>query len=168
MEVGYIDGTYWNSYFDGSATIDELVAMHLFEKLSADPAFKDIASLVPNPDGLEVKYSRLTERFAFDKSFFQEMDRKGRWIPIPYPRAKLDSVHHREGYPERFASQHAALCGALQGHLGGGPAPPQAASCPASCVASTFCKDNANASSAIKVGGLPCVVAGAGGCQPCR
>lgn len=117
-----------------------------------------------------MKYSRLTERYAFDTDFFQEMDRKGTWIPIPYPKEKLQDVHHREGYPTRFSSQHAALCGALESQLrsagqGGGT---NATSCPASCVASTYCKDHPNASTALKVNGLPCVVAGAGGCQPCR
>jgi hypothetical protein len=168
MEVGYIDGAYWNSYFDGSATIDELLAMRLFQTLSETPELRDIASLVPNPDGLEVKYSSLTERFAFDKSFFQEMDRKGRWIPIPYPKAKLDEAHHREGFPDRFVSQHAALCGALEKHLNVASTPPTAAKCPATCVASSFCKNHPNASGAIKVDGLPCVTAGAGGCQGCR
>ncbi len=173
MEVGYVDGAYWNSYFDGSATIDELLAMRLYERLSGGegaPAIPGIRGLITSPDGLVVKYSRFTERYAFDRNFFEEMDRKGTWIPIPYPKEKLQDVHHREGYPTRFSSQHAALCGALETHLrsavqGGGT---NATSCPASCVASTYCKDHPNASTAIKVNGLPCVVAGAGGCQPCR
>ena len=170
MEVGYIDNSYWNSYFDGSATIDELLAMRVFKVLGAMPAYANIKSLIGFPDGLEVKYQRLTERFAFDKNFFQEMDRKGTWIPIPYPRAKLDDVHHREGYPERFASQHAALCGALETHIRRAPGASggNAAACPANCVASTFCKNHPNASSALKVDGLPCMVAGAAGCQACR
>jgi len=175
MEVGYIDGTYWNSYFDGSATIDELLAMQLFTVLSKAPAYQGLASTIPTPNGLDFKYTHLTDRYAFDKDFFQAMDKKGKWIPIPYPRAKLDDVHHREGYPASFTSQHNALCGALEGHLRRGPGggggdvtPPPAAACPSGCVASTYCKDHANASSAVKVGGLPCMVAGAAGCQPCR
>src|SRR5262249_43588128 len=58
METGYIDNTYWNSYFDGSATIDELLALHLYETLSALPELQDLMGLVPSPDGLEVKYQR--------------------------------------------------------------------------------------------------------------
>jgi hypothetical protein len=174
MQVGYIDGSYWNSYFDGSATIDELLAMHLYETLSATPELRDIAGTVDSPDGLVVKYSRRAERFRFDKNFFEEMDRKGQWIPIPYPRERLDELHHREGYPARFATQHRNLCAKLEGHLqsaGGGSNPGgggTSTSCPANCVASEFCKDHPNASQAIKVDGLPCMLSGAGGCQPCR
>ena len=176
MEVGYIDGSYWNSYFDGSATIDELIAMHLYNTLSATPELRDLAGTIDNPDGLVVKYSRRAERFRFDKNFFEEMDRKGQWIPIPYPRERLDALHHREGYPARFANQHRSLCQKLEAHLqsvpGGAPSPGgdpgEAAACPASCVASEFCRTHPNASQAIKVNGLPCMVAGAGGCQPCR
>jgi hypothetical protein len=176
MEVGYIDNAYWNSYFDGSATIDELMSMHLFKRIAADPKFADIAGTIDNPDGLVVKYSRRVERFKFDKNFFEEMDRKGTWIPIPYPLAKLNEVHHREGFPDRFARQHANLCRKLESHLQSAATadvistttPPPAGVCPAQCVASEFCKDHPNAASAIKVGGLPCVVTGAGGCQPCR
>lgn len=179
MEVGYINGDYYNSYFDGSATIDELLAMQLYKALSARSGLADLAGTIDSPDGLVVKYSRRAERFRFDKNFFEEMDRKGQWIPIPYPREKLDELHHREGYPTRFANQHAALCRKLEAHLSSGPSGSGSSSggtssggaptsCPQSCVASEFCKDHPNASQAIKVNGLPCMVAGAGGCQPCR
>ncbi len=171
MEVGYIDGDYWNSYFDGSATIDELVAMQLVDSMAKTPAYASLGALVTSANGLEAKYGRLPARWAFDKDFFQEMDRKGRWIPIPYPRARIHDRHHREGFPERFATQHAALCGALERDLtratpGGEPTAPTA--CPANCVASSYCKSHANASSAVHVNGLPCMVQGAAGCQPCR
>lgn len=172
MEIGYIDGEYWNSYFDGSATVDELLAMQLFEGLTAQETRADMRALLTSPNGLETKYARLSARYAFDKDFFQEMDRKGTWIPIPYPRARIHDQHHREGYPERFATQHAAICGALERELtssrGGGEDVQEPTSCPSGCVASSYCKTHANASSAIKVNGLPCMVQGASGCQPCR
>ncbi|MBX3228605.1 MAG: hypothetical protein KIT84_08130 [Labilithrix sp.] len=175
MEVGYIDG-YWNSYFDGSATIDELIAMQLYKHLAATSTYADLRGTIDNPDGLVVKYQRRTERFKFDRNFFEEMDRKGEWIPIPYPLAKLNDVHHREGYPSRFSTQHRNLCAKLDRHLARGPGsstgpvepPPSADACPANCVASSYCVNHPNASQAIKVDGLPCMVAGAGGCQPCR
>jgi hypothetical protein len=123
MEVGYIDGTYWNSYFDGSATIDELVAMQLYSTLKQTPALKDIDGTITDANGLVEKYSKRVERFKFDQNFFQEMDKKSLWIPIPYPQAKLDSVHHREGFPASFANQHKALCTKLEAHLKSGPSP---------------------------------------------
>jgi hypothetical protein len=174
MQVGYIDGSYWNSYFDGSATIDELVAMHLYKKLSTTTGFTDLAGIIDSPDGLVVKYSRRAQRFLFDKNFFEEMDKKGTWIPIPYPQERLNDLHHREGYPTRFSNQHRNLCAKLESKLqsvGGGTTPGggggEATSCPANCVASEFCRNHPNASQAIKVNGLPCMVSGAGGCQPC-
>lgn len=169
MEVGYVDGTYWNSYFDGSATIDELLAMQVYEHLSDNPVYADLKGTITDPDGLVVKYERRAERFKFDKNFFTEMDAKSRWIPIPYP-TRLTDVHHREGYPARFQTQHAALCGKLETHLRSTTTPPpggEATSCPANCVASTYCKDKPSAAQAIKVNGLPCMVSGAPGCQAC-
>jgi hypothetical protein len=149
MAVGYMQGDYWNSYFDGSATIDELIAMAIYKDLSTDPAFASINGLITNPDGLVTKYERRAERFKFDENFFREMDRKGMWIPIPYPLA-LNEKHHREGYPERYATQHANLCRALEtklmssaGGSGGGSTAPvnPGATCAPGCVYSSFCVD---------------------------
>jgi hypothetical protein len=111
MEVGYI-GNYWNSYFDGSATIDELVSMQLYNTLAArHPQFR---GLINRPQGLSPKYVDAVERFKFDRNFFTEMDAKGMWLPIPYPRAEIHEQHHREGYPADFQNQHNALCRALE------------------------------------------------------
>lgn len=108
MAVGYIGG-YWNSYFDGSATIDELVAYGLYE----DEARRtpSLAGLV-KPHGLVRKYQHLAERYRLDAPFFQAMDDKGRWIPIPYPK-ELDRAHHREGWSADHQEQHERLCKAL-------------------------------------------------------
>jgi len=108
MAIGYI-GTYWNAYFDGSATIDELVALALYEEQTARSP--ELAGIV-TPDGLRRKYEGLPERYARDAAFFAEMDRKGRWLPIPYPK-ELNAVHHRDGWPAEHRLQHAALCAAL-------------------------------------------------------
>lgn len=168
METGYI-GDYWNSYFDGSATIDELVSMQLYKALEEEAGLR---GLITHPDGLVVKYERRRERFKFDENFFEEMDRKSTWIPIPYPQSTLNDVHHREGYPERFASQHRNLCARLETKLRSGSSAPtdpgSANQCPANCVPSQFCATHPNAAQAIKVDGLPCMVSGAGGCQACR
>lgn len=112
MAVGYI-GTYWNAYFDGSATLDELVASGLLDVLvKTHPTLAGI--VVPN--GLRKKYAHLEERFALDAPFFEAMDRLGTWIPIPYPSA-LDKAHHREGFSKAYRDQHEKLCRALDGVL---------------------------------------------------
>jgi hypothetical protein len=110
MEIGYID-SYWNSYFDGSATIDELVALKLYQHL-IDSGMTSLKGII-TPVSLESKYKHRAARYAFDKNFFQEMDRKGQWLPIPYP-AKLTDVHHREGYPDKYVKQHKNLCSKLE------------------------------------------------------
>ena len=110
MEIGYIDN-YWNSYFDGSATIDELVGLKLYQHL-IDNGYSTLNGII-TPVSLESKYKHREARYAFDKNFFQEMDRKGMWLPIPYP-AKLTDVHHREGYPAKYVAQHKNLCTKLE------------------------------------------------------
>lgn len=108
MAIGYI-GTYWNAYFDGSATLDELVASGLLDDL--EKTHPTLAGLVV-ANRLRKKYAHLAERFALDAPFFDAMDRLGTWIPIPYPGA-LDAVHHREGFPKAYRDQHEKLCRAI-------------------------------------------------------
>jgi hypothetical protein len=109
MAVGYV-GTYWNSYFDGSATIDELVAYGLYEdQTKRQPSLAGIVT----PNGLTRKYAHLEERFALDAKFFASMDAHGLWISIPYPKS-LHDVHHREGFPAEHKKQHDDLCAALK------------------------------------------------------
>ncbi len=173
MSVGYMEGGYWNSYFDGSATIDELIGYALYKDLSADPAFSSLNGLVTNPDGLVVKYERRAERFKFDENFFREMDKKGQWLPIPYPLALLNDKHHREGFPSRFANQHTNVCRALEAKLmstapagatATTTAPVSAGSaCAPGCVYSSFCVDrNASAKKypAASGGQVVCVKSG--------
>jgi hypothetical protein len=112
MAVGYI-GNYFNAYFDGSATIDELVAGQLYEYYAArHPGLKDLVTL----RGLTAKYGRFSQRMAFDGEFFKEMDKSSRWIPTPYP-SQLAEVHHREVFQRRFGEEHGKLCQALEGML---------------------------------------------------
>lgn len=103
MEVGYI-GHYFNSYFDGSATIDELVAGHLAKELS----LKGIQLW-----GLKDKYRHLEQRYVYDAAFFQQMDEFGKWIHIPYPTL-LAKPHHRETFTKEFQRQHNNICGQLK------------------------------------------------------
>lgn len=112
MEIGYI-GRYFNSYFDGTATIDELLAAALYTDLSAK--FTTLHALI-KPRGLVAKYQHLVERFKFDQAFFAQMDRLGRWIAVPYPK-ELATVHHRESFTPALVADHQKLCQALAGTL---------------------------------------------------
>lgn len=108
MGVGYI-GNYFNSYFDGSATIDELLSAQLYTYYVArHPGLVGKAT----PRGLVQKYGRFTRRMGYDKNFFDAMDRHSKWIPIPYP-ASLGQVHHRERYLDSFRTEHRSLCSTL-------------------------------------------------------
>jgi hypothetical protein len=109
MEVGYI-GRYFNSYFDGSATSDELIAAALYRDM---PSLKGLATV----HGLTAKYAHFAERFKYDEPFFRQMDEWGEWIPIPYP-AQLSAVHHREAFKAEFTRQYQQLCSALESQLG--------------------------------------------------
>jgi len=120
MEVGYI-GNFWNSYFDGSATIDELVAYQVYQDISSRMLNRRLRGLVPNAQGLSPKYRDAQARFAFDQRFFAEMDARSMWIPIPYPRdpngINLTEIHHREGYPATYQTQHRTLCATLEARI---------------------------------------------------
>jgi hypothetical protein len=174
MSVGYMEDGYWNSYFDGSATFDELLAMALYNDLGRDPAFANLRGVITNPDGLVVKYERRAARFQFDQNFFREMDRKGEWIPIPYP-PRITNIHHREGYPTRYATQHQNLCRALESKLMSGPGTggdvtpvtpvTPGAACAPGCIYSSFCVDrNATAKRYPATGGGQVVCVQQGNC----
>jgi hypothetical protein len=112
MELGYI-GRYFNSYFDGSATIDELLATQLHADMTKNRrGFKVPAT----PRGLTTKYQHLEERFKLDENFFRQMDRHGMWLPIPYPLS-LNDVHHREGFGPELVAHHRGMCTALESQL---------------------------------------------------
>lgn len=113
MGVGYI-GNYFNAYFDGSATIDELLAAQLFSYFSA--RHPGLAQLPIQLRGLTEKYGRFSARMRFDAPFFNSMDSISKWIPIPYPQV-IAAEHHREVFQSRFTDQHRALCGTLEGML---------------------------------------------------
>jgi hypothetical protein len=109
----YMDGLkYFNSYFDGSATTNELIAAQLLRyltdrtlDLSAAPKVQAFAQRlrqrVANADlyfeTLSKKYSRFTQRLALDRPFFDKMDAIGPWIQLPYPPDLLN-VHNRESF----------------------------------------------------------------------
>lgn len=105
MHPGYIN-KYFNSYFDGTATIDELVVGHIVTDLakSYPELFGDIKLR-----GLVAKYKHLEARFKFDKSAFENYDRLGMWFPIPYAM-ELFERHHRETYTTAMKQDYSNLC----------------------------------------------------------
>jgi len=127
MDIGYIaypnpkatiNGAklFWTSYFDGSASLDELLALAMLDDLAAkDPT---LAALY-RPMSLTEKYGDITARYAIDRPFFDDMDRLGRWLPLPYPD-HLGAVHHRDSFTRvrtgpdaakfAFPVQYRAVC----------------------------------------------------------
>ncbi len=119
----YMDGMkYFNSYFDGSATTNELLAAQMFNYLvGPDSSFEEGTPLhivseqlkisFPNPDAyyetFRKKYARRTARFRLDEVFFDRMDAISPWIQLPYPEDLL-WVHNRESFwGEGAESRHA-------------------------------------------------------------
>ena len=107
---------YFNSYFDGTATFDELWAARMLDALAAeDPGLA--AVYVPN--SLTHKYARFAPRMALDAAFFAQMDSLGTWMPLPYPR-HLRHPHDREpfykraGGRRRFIEPYLAVCSELR------------------------------------------------------
>ena len=138
MDVGFIayrpgdlhavagSATYFNSYFDGTATFDELWAARMLDDLAAkDPAL----AAVYQPHTLTSKYERFTPRMALDAAFFERMDALGSWMPLPYPR-HLRELHDREPFYKRkdgrarFIEPYLAVCRELRRGLKGGQASP--------------------------------------------
>lgn len=111
----YMQGMkYFNSYFDGSATTNELLVAQMLlyftdrsENFQNDPDLIEIRnhfrSRVSNPDvyfeTLMKKYSHFTARLNLDREFFGRMDSIGPWIQLPYP-PDLINVHNRESFWE--------------------------------------------------------------------
>lgn len=133
MDVGFIpyppgdpyaagaSKTYFNSYFDGTATFDELWAARMLERLAAnDPAL----AAVFQPNTLGEKYARFVPRMALDERFFEQMDALGSWMPLPYPKP-LRVIHDREpfykrtGGRARFIDPYLAVCRELRRGLRG-------------------------------------------------
>jgi hypothetical protein len=105
MQTGYI-GKYFNSYFDGTATIDELLIASFVKDLilTYGNVFGDVKYR-----GLEDKYRHLAKRFTYDQNIFKGFDQKGLWFPIPYPKAVF-APHHRETFTPEMKENYDKLC----------------------------------------------------------
>ena len=111
-EGTYMQGMrYFNSYFDGSATSNELLAaqtlLYLMDERSSFPSadLKNVQSLlktkIKDPttyfETLRKKYSRFTARMELDEDFFAKMDSLSPWIQLPFPPDLLN-IHNREPF----------------------------------------------------------------------
>jgi|GEM_PF-6754068 len=109
----YMEGLkYFNSYFDGSATTNELLAAQMLLHLTTDAdkegesaSIKAVRSTlkakVKNPtsyfETLQKKYSRFAKRLELDRNFFKKMDLIGPWIQLPFSPDMLN-VQNREPF----------------------------------------------------------------------
>lgn len=107
---------YFSSYFDGTATLDELWAANMLDALVLrDPELARVYA----PNSLTEKYVRFTPRMTLDEAFFAQMDTLGEWMPLPYPR-HLRPIHDREpfykrkGGRSRFIEPYLAVCRELR------------------------------------------------------
>lgn len=109
---------HFTSYFDGSATTDELLVALILSDLAAEEGSPYGA--LYELQSLRQKYERFATRYVLDRPFFEAMDALGAWFPLPYPRA-LEEPHHRETFTPEFRAQYEAVCAQLRIDMG--PAP---------------------------------------------
>lgn len=139
MQVGYLDmcgsssntcEKYFNSYNDGSTTMDEHLTANLLlelgkkNKIIGDFMKKNGASV---NRGLLDKYSggTFTNRLKLDRKFFEQMDRLSKWFSLPYPYQKGDDgiatkfieMHHRAPFNSTYQANYKAACGILEAEL---------------------------------------------------
>lgn len=118
MDVGYLDKKHFNSYNDGSTTVDELLTASLLGELrktnkTLDKALTKQGAIALR--GLLNKYSGPTfeERLKFDKPFYTQMDKLGKWFSLPYSD-KVLLPHHRAPFNDNYKKNHKLICGELE------------------------------------------------------
>lgn len=139
MQVGYLDicgdpnngcEKYFNSYNDGSTTMDEhLTANILLELGKKNRAIGDFMRLkgAQTNRGLLNKYAGRTfeNRLRLDRNFFTRMDSLSKWFSLPYPfvagdegkATKFIEMHHRAPFNATYRSNHKEMCGILEREL---------------------------------------------------
>lgn len=130
MHVGYLQNHYFNSYNDGSTTMDEHLTANLLLALAEKD--KDLAGYLKKRGpfavrGLLNKYSGETfkDRLVLDREFFTEMDNLSRWFSLPYPLAKGDkenpmsffNLHHRATFSDNYRQSFDGVCDHLEKKL---------------------------------------------------
>jgi hypothetical protein len=112
-QKSYMEGMrYFNSYFDGSATMNELLSAQMLIYLtdngidfSSDPDLDDvrkklrasISSAEMYFETLKNKYSHFVERTKLDAEFFAKMDEISPWIQLPFTPDLLN-IQNRESF----------------------------------------------------------------------
>ncbi len=110
---------YWSSYWDGSATTDELLVALILD---------DLATRAPDyathwtVHTLTAKYERFVSRQVLDAEFFAHMDDLSGWFPLPYPKRLADVLHRPSFHRKRdgtriFRAQYEAVCTELRRDL---------------------------------------------------
>lgn len=130
MQVGYLQHSYFNSYNDGSTTMDEHLTASLLETLSRKDA--NLAAYLKKRGpfairGLLNKYSGPTfkDRMLYDREFFTQMDGYAKWFSLPYPLEKGDkenprslfNLHHRATFTSNYRESYLGVCGILEKKL---------------------------------------------------
>jgi len=131
LDVGYVAygpgdfnadnrvGSYFNSYFDGSATTNELLAGMVASDLAArDARYRDLVELRT----LGQRVASSIVQSELDGPFCSEMDELAGWFPLPYPRRLLteldrESFHLQVGDRQPLREQHVRMCDALRAAL---------------------------------------------------
>ncbi len=139
MQVGYLDmcgdaknscEKYFNSYNDGSTTMDEHLTANLLLELGKNN--REIRDFMKKNDasvnrGLLDKYSGSTfeKRLLLDRKFFTKLDSLSKWFSLPYPFQKGDSgkatkfieMHHRAPFNSTYQANYKEMCGILEKQL---------------------------------------------------
>lgn len=132
MDVGYLEGSYFNSYNDGSTTMDEHLTAQLLIELSKKLGYEEMRQIlypnggnVPNPvliRGLLDKYQANSPedtyyyRMRFDREYFGEMDKYSKWFSLPYAES-VKEHHHRAPFEQRYRPGYERVCSMLKSKL---------------------------------------------------
>lgn len=134
MSVGYLQKWYFNSYNDGSTTMDEHLTAELLKVLAESDS--SLAQILRQRGayairGLLNKYSGSTfeARMVYDREFFTQMDALSKWFSLPYPMVgdfrrnqnSFYNLHHRAGFSSNYRDSFNAVCGHLERRLATAP-----------------------------------------------
>lgn len=116
------------SYFDGSATLNEMMTATILAKIGEKNAAVRAAFY---SRGLMDKYKHASARNQADWSLFQILDQQGRWFALPYMRDPYTrQIQKREFFTGIFRTQFNSVCSAL-GHASPDPSRARRVAAPA-------------------------------------